>query len=86
MLTRPTGAPAMNDDLVEKVAALTGGERARLMYGRLDWRDSDWQDHCGDPNCDHCTGYIPDPEPRRLSPQDAALRGLLLTRGNRYER
>jgi hypothetical protein len=65
----------MTEQTPEQIAAgLSEGERDRLLYGRLDWRDSNWQDHCGDLNCDHCTGYIPDPTPLRLPPKDQALR------------
>lgn len=63
------------DDIDAVIAGLMAPERAMLLYGRPDWRADDWQDHCGDPNCRQCDGaWIPYPEPRRLSPEDAALR------------
>lgn len=64
-------------DLEAIVSELTEGERERLLFGRLDWRAGDWQDHCGDPNCEDCSGLIPDPEPRRLSAQDQQVRAYL---------
>lgn len=38
---------------------MSEGERLRFAAGRRDWRDEKWQDHCGDPNCSQCTGFIP---------------------------
>jgi len=32
---------------------LTDGERARLLAGRSDWREDQWQDECGVPDCEH---------------------------------
>lgn len=63
----------------EQIAAgLSKGERDRLWEGRTDWRDSDWQDHCGDPNCDHCTGFTDTHiNPNALSEQDKAVRAIL---------
>lgn len=29
-------------------------ELLRFKDGRHDWRDSDWQDHCGLPGCEQC--------------------------------
>lgn len=41
-------------------------ELNRLKAGRRDWRAQDWQDHCGDPNCEDCDGLIPEGSPRLL--------------------
>lgn len=62
----------------EIAVGLTDGERRRLLMGRTDWRDADWQDHCGDPNCGHCTGFVDDHvAPNRLSEGDKAVRSIL---------
>lgn len=37
-------------------ADLSEGELARLLAGRLDWRDADWEDCCGLPDCEQCDG------------------------------
>lgn len=59
-------------------ARLSEGERLRLLMGRTDWRDADWQDHCGDPNCDHCTGWTDQHvAPNLLSAEDQAVRSIL---------
>lgn len=59
-------------------AQLSEGERLRLLMGRTDWRDADWQDHCGDPNCDHCAGWTDlHVAPNLLSDADKAVRALL---------
>jgi hypothetical protein len=38
-------------------------ERRRWDQGRQGWQADAWQDHCGDPDCDHpgncCSGEIP---------------------------
>lgn len=61
---------------------LTEGEKSRLLMGRTDWREDDWQDHCGDPNCDHCTGWVDqNVNPNRLSEHDQALRAALTAAG-----
>lgn len=65
-------------DIDAIVRGLSEDEKDRLIYGRRDWRADRWQDHCGDPNCDHCTGLIPDAEPQRLSAEDQALRQHIL--------
>lgn len=39
---------------VYPVADRTEGELARLRDGRHDWREGDWQDHCGIPGCEQC--------------------------------
>ena len=67
----------MTHDLEHIADGLTDGERSRLSYGRLDWRDDEWQDHCGDPSCEICPGLIPDPAPHRLSDADQAVRALI---------
>jgi len=60
------------------VAGLSEGERNRLLMGRTDWRDEDWEDHCGDPNCDHCTGWVDQHvAPNYLSDEDKAVRAIL---------
>lgn len=59
------------------VSGLSEGERQRLLDGRTDWRDEDWQDHCGDVDCEYCHGYIPDGRPNLLSPADLAVRAHL---------
>jgi hypothetical protein len=73
------GVPAMSDDVEAIVRGLSEGERARLAFGRRDWRDNAWQDHCGDIECEHCSGLSPDPEPHRLSQRDQAVRQSLLS-------
>lgn len=37
---------------------LSEGERIRLLAGRSDWQDDQWQDNCGVPGCGHdcCEG------------------------------
>lgn len=68
----------MPDPSIERIAGqLSEGERMRLLAGRLDWRDEDWQDHCGDVGCPFCDGEIPWPEPGRLPPAEAAVREYL---------
>lgn len=50
-------------------------ERERWRAGRYDWEDERWQDHCGDIDCENCTGLIPDgSELIRLRRQSAELR------------
>lgn len=62
----------------EIAAGLTDGERRRLIMGRTDWREDQWQDHCGDPNCEHCTGFVDDHvNPNWLSEDDKAVRALI---------
>ena len=65
--------------VVEQIAAgLSDGARERLRMGRTDWRDSDWEDHCGDLNCDDCTGFTDTHiNPNALSEQDKAVRAIL---------
>jgi len=65
-------------DIAKIPEGLSDRARDRLIYGRLDWRDSDWQDHCGDLDCDDCSGYIPDAEPHRLSEKDKAVRNHII--------
>lgn len=66
-------------DAAEIARGLSESERRRLIYGRRDWREADWQDHCGEVDCSMCDGaLIPDPEPQRLSSEDAAVRAELL--------
>lgn len=48
----------MTPDPDRIIAGLSEGERTRIRLGRGDWRDSDWQDHCGDYDCEQCTDYI----------------------------
>lgn len=57
---------------------LTEGEQARLLMGRTDWRESDWQDHCGIVWCEYCSGYIDTHiAPNLLSEADKAVRAEL---------
>ncbi len=57
---------------------LSENEKRRLLDGRLDWREDDWQDHCGDLECVMCDGaLIPDGWPLKLSPEDQAVRAAL---------
>lgn len=60
-----------------EIAALSDGERQRLLDGRADWREDDWQDHCGDLDCSFCDGEIPSAGPNDLKPADQALRAAL---------
>ncbi len=47
---------------------LTIGERERLRAGRTDWRQREWQDHCGIEGCEQCDGaFIPAGRPHLLS-------------------
>ena len=32
---------------------MTEDERRRYFDGRHDWREQDWQDHCGNTDCGH---------------------------------
>ena len=38
---------------------MTADEARRAEAGREDWRADSWQDHCGNPDCEQCTGDIP---------------------------
>ena len=42
---------------------MTQNESDRYFAGRYDWSEKDWQDHCGDFDCPHCDGEIPDGNP-----------------------
>jgi hypothetical protein len=54
---------------------LSADERERLMAGRSDWRDADWQDHCGNLDCVHgCDGDIPDGRPNLLRVEERHAR------------
>ena len=61
------------------IAGMSEAEKSRLIHGRHDWRDDDWQDHCGDPNCEHCDGATWDQHisPNWLSDTDKAVRARL---------
>lgn len=63
----------------ERVAkGLTDGEKSRLLMGRTDWREDDWEDHCGDFECEHCSGWVDQHvAPNLLSPEDKAVRAIL---------
>jgi hypothetical protein len=37
---------------------MSSEEERRYYQGRRDWREQRWQDHCGDEDCERCTGYI----------------------------
>lgn len=80
VLFRKKEHPMPDPDNVRRVAdGLTEGEARRLIDGRTDWRDEDWQDHCGDPQCEDCTGWSDTHiAPSRLSPEDQILRTYLL--------
>jgi hypothetical protein len=54
----------LQDGLTE---SMSGAERERFLAGRDDWRDGDWQDHCGDPGCGYCCGEIPEGRSRRVA-------------------
>lgn len=70
-------------DPAEIARSMSDGERHRLLMGRTDWRDADWQDHCGDPNCDHCTGWVDlHVAPNSLSTEDRAVRAILQEQSN----
>ena len=59
---------------------LTTGERVRLLAGRHDWREEDWQDHCGE-DCDTCHengAWIPDGTPHALPMEEKVLRSALI--------
>jgi len=73
----PTTTPKAG--AVADVAAIARGleptEISRLLEGRLDWRMTDWQDHCGDAGCPMCDGAtIPTAYPNLLSAEDLAVR------------
>lgn len=40
-------------------ADMSEAEIARWEAGRDDWPDDRWQDHCGAPDCDYCSGEVP---------------------------
>lgn len=62
----------------EIAAGMSEGERRRLLMGRTDWRDAEWQDHCGDLDCDECKGFVDDHvAPNLLSDEDKAVRAIL---------
>ena len=66
------------------LARLSSGERDRLLAGRRDWRDDDWQDHCGDPFCESCTGWADTNENTLTEERDRVgfqLRAALLAEG-----
>lgn len=43
---------------------MTRKENDRYLAGRYDWREKDWQDHCGEPECKQCEGaFIPEGNP-----------------------
>lgn len=66
------------DDVAKIARGLSEDEIARLLTGRPDWRDADWQDHCGNSECERCTGLIDTQiAPNALSDADKALREYL---------
>ena len=67
MLVRD-GEPSLADGVLYKQPELTDGERARLLAGRHDWRESAWEDECGVPRCGHdcCAVYWGEREPTRI--------------------
>lgn len=56
-------APAREPD------GMTEDERRRWLAGRSDWREDEWQDHCGRQGCEECRGEIPMTRPRALTPR-----------------
>lgn len=68
-------------DVARIAAGLSEGEKQRLLAGRYDWRENMWQDHCGDIDCEMCSGLIPDGRPNSLSPADKAVRSHLQGEG-----
>lgn len=58
---------------------MSEAEERRWLQGRYDWEDERWQDHCGDPECEHCTGYIEQHDNARA----AALRARASISGER---
>ena len=52
---------------------MTEDERRRWLAGRSDWREDEWQDHCGRHGCEECRGEIPMTRPRAaLTPRHEA--------------
>lgn len=47
---------------------ITPDEEARFNAGRSDWREADWEDECGVPDCGHscCEVYWGLKEPTRI--------------------
>ena len=69
-------------DAAQIAAGLTEGEKRRLIDGRRDWREHEWQDHCGDWDCDRCEGaLIPDTNPSQIRKEDVPLRDYLMENG-----
>ena len=66
-------------ELLARALALSEEERDRLLQRRYDWRESEWQDHCGVVECPECDGDIPSSD--RLNPEDEALRQFILEGG-----
>lgn len=56
--------------VVRELDQVTDAERRRRNAGRTDWRDSEWQDHCGDRACEDCHGIGP-LGPNPTAPHDA---------------
>lgn len=48
----------MRGEVQTLIPAMSEDERQRWDAGRHDWEEGHWQDHCGDPDCEHCTGFI----------------------------
>lgn len=68
----------MTDEARRVAMGLGENEKRRLLEGRTDWREDEWQDHCGDWDCEHCKGSIIfDGTPNRLSDADKSLRTIL---------
>ena len=55
----PPGAQAPGEGYLFTQPDFTDGERVRLLAGRHDWREQNWQDECGVPDCGHpcCERY-----------------------------
>lgn len=54
---------------------MTPNEARRWLAGRDDWGEREWQDHCGDPDCEQCQGDIPAGNERLAAERKALLRG-----------
>lgn len=72
--------PIDQEEVARIAAGLTDGERTRLLLGRSDWREEDWEDHCGDYDCEQCNGYVDGSQPplnERNDPEGSAVRAHL---------
>ena len=75
-------------DIEWLASQLSEGERARLVDGRSDWRDADWQDHCGIVSCESCSGWMDTHSNTLREEHDRegfALRAHLLSKENEHD-